>query len=128
MIPSRRTLIEWKHLQATEAEIDAALALFKKQEDMNAKRWVFDGDLACKSFAYVAEKAPNADAYLINGMCNFINKVDGLPQRPVHLETKLEAMLGKPIVGHDTALYWRMMQQLGIAPTTDQGELLRSLK
>ena len=34
VIPSRRTLIEWKHLQATEAEIDAAIALFKKQEDI----------------------------------------------------------------------------------------------
>ena len=101
---------------------------FKKQEEMNAKRWIFDGDLACKSFAYVAEKAPNVDAYLINGMCNFISEVDGLPERPVHLETKLEAMLGKPIVGHDTALYWRIMKHLGISPTTEQGKLLRSLK
>ena len=33
-IPSRRVLIDWKHLQATEAEIAAAIALFHKQEDV----------------------------------------------------------------------------------------------
>ena len=101
---------------------------FNNQEDVNAKRWIFEEDLAYKSFAYVAEKAPNVDAYLINGMCNFKSRTDGIPQRPVHLETKLEAMLGKPMVGHDTALYWRVMKKLGIAPTTEQGKLLGSLK
>ena len=42
---------------------------FDSQEAVNAKRWIFDGDLAEKSFLYVAEQAPDADAYLINGMC-----------------------------------------------------------
>ena len=101
---------------------------FDKQEDLNAKRWVFEEELAYKSFAYVAEKAPNVDAYLINGMCNFKSKIDGLPQRPVHLETKLEAMLNKPMIGHDTALYWQLMKKLEITPTTEQGKLLGSLK
>ena len=46
----------------------------------------------------------------------------------VHLETKLEAMLGKPVIGHDTALYWRIFKTLGLAPLTEQGALLTSLK
>ena len=101
---------------------------FPDQEAVNAKRWVFDGELARKSFAYVAEQAPNADAYLINGMCNFRTGSDNQPQRPVHLEDELETMLGKPMIGHDTALYWRVMKDLGITPTTKQGVLLESLR
>jgi len=100
---------------------------FETQQEVNDCIWCFDGDLAEKSFAYVAEKAPTADAYLINGMCNFRSGPDGLAERPVHLETRLESMLGKPVVGHDTALYWAMFRTLGLAPTTAQGRLLSSL-
>ena len=100
---------------------------FDSQQEINDCIWCFDGDLAEKSFAYVAEKAPQADAYLINGMCNFRSGPNGLAERPVHLETRLEAMLGKPVVGHDTALYWAMFRTLGLAPTTQQGRLLSSL-
>jgi maleate cis-trans isomerase len=100
---------------------------FDSQEAVNDHRWVFEGDLAEKSFQYVAEQAPNADVYLINGMCNF-RRADGLPQRPVHLTPKLESLLGKPVIGHDTALYWRIFKSLGLAPTTRQGQLLESLK
>ncbi len=101
---------------------------FETQDAVNAKRWIFDGDLARKSFAYVAEQAPDADVYLINGMCNFRTGPNDQPQRPVHLDAELEIMLGKPVVGHDTALYWRIMKDLGIAPTTRHGHLLESLK
>jgi len=101
---------------------------FKAQEDVNDCIWCFDGNLAEKSFQYVAEKAPNADAYLINGMCNFRSGPDNLAQRPVHLEMKLESLLGKPVIGHDTALYWRLFKTLGTAPITPQGQLLSSLK
>lgn len=100
---------------------------FPDQETVNEKRWIFDGCLAEKSFAYVAEKAPNAEAYLINGMCNFRTGPNGLPRRPVHLERQLERMLGKPVIGHDSALYWRIMKDLEIAPVTPQGKLLESL-
>jgi len=100
---------------------------FDSQQEINDCIWCFDGDLAEKSFAYVAEKAPQADAYLINGMCNFRSGPDGLAERPVHLETRLEAMLGKPVIGHDSALYWAMFRTLGLAPTTQQGRLLSSL-
>ena len=100
---------------------------FTSQQEINDCIWCFDGDLAEKSFAYVAEKAPQADAYLINGMCNFRSGPDGLAERPVHLETRLEAMLGKPVIGHDTALYWAIFRTLGLAPTTQQGRLLSSL-
>jgi maleate cis-trans isomerase len=100
---------------------------FDTQEAVNDRRWVFEGDLALKSFEYVAEKAPNADAYLINGMCNFRSGPDGLPERPLHLIRQLEAALGKPVVGHDTALYWRIFKDLVLAPTVARGKLLESL-
>ena len=80
-----------------------------------------------KSFRYVAEQAPEADAYLINGMCNFRTGPGGQPQRPVHLTPELEAALGKPVIGHDTALYWRVFKSLGLAPERPMGRLLESL-
>jgi hypothetical protein len=100
---------------------------FPTQQAVNEKRWIFDGDLFEKSFTYVAEQAPSADAYLINGMCNFRSGRGGLPQRPLHLARDMEAKLGKPVIGHDTALYWRIMKDLEIAPTTPQSALLESL-
>ncbi len=100
---------------------------FDSQDAINACRWVFDGDLALKSFEYMAEQAPDADAYLINGMCNFRSGPAGLPQRPLHLTPMLEAALGKPVIGHDTALYWRIFRSLGLAPTLPRGRLLESL-
>lgn len=100
---------------------------FESQEAVNDRRWVFDGSLAEKSFSYVAEQAPNADVYLINGMCNFRTGPGGIPQRPVHLTKRLEALLGKPVIGHDTALYWRVFKTLGLSPTADRGQLLESL-
>ncbi|MEL7258910.1 MAG: hypothetical protein AAFN80_13845, partial [Pseudomonadota bacterium] len=100
---------------------------FDSQEAVNECRWVFDGGLAAKSFDYVAEKAPQADAYLINGMCNFRSGPNGQPQRPLHLTPMLEERLGKPVIGHDTALYWRIFKDLGLVPTSYQGALLNSL-
>ena len=101
---------------------------FESQDSVNVKRWIFDGDLALKSFEYVAEQAPNADAYLINGMCNFRSGPDGIPERPLHLTASLEIALGKPVIGHDTALYWRVFKSLGLRPTSPLGQLLDSLE
>lgn len=100
---------------------------FSSQEDVNAKRWIFDGDLAAKSFAYVAEQAPGADAYLANGMVNFRSGADHLPERMLHLTPELEAMLGKPVIAHDTALYWRIFKSLELAPVGRHGMLLEML-
>lgn len=100
---------------------------FASQEEINARRWVFDGGLAEKSFQYVAEQAPDADAYLINGMCNFRSGPEGVPERPLHLTPRLETLLGKPVIGHDTALYWAIFRDLGIAPKGQHGQLLESL-
>ena len=99
---------------------------FASQEDVNELRWVFEGDLWDRSFDFVADKAPHADAYLINGMCNF-RRADGVPQRPVHLARDLETRLGNPLIGHDTALYWRVFKTLGLAPATPQSQLLERL-
>ena len=100
---------------------------FSSQEDINAHRWVFDAELAWKSFEYVAEQAPRAEAFLINGMCNFRSGENGLPQRPLHLTPMLEERLGKPVVGHDTALYWRIFRSLELAPVGEHGKLLDTL-
>ena len=101
---------------------------FKTQEEVNDCVWCFDGDLAGKSFEFVADKAPNVDAYLANGMANFRRESDGLAQRFVSLEVGLEKCLGKPVITHDNSLYWRIFKTLGLAPVTDQGSLLSSLK
>jgi maleate cis-trans isomerase len=101
---------------------------FKNQEALNACIWCFDGDLARKSFEYIATKAPNVDAYLAIGMSNYRRDSDGLAQRFVSLEVGLEKMLGKPLITHDNALYWRLFKTLGLAPVTEQGNLLSSLK
>ncbi|MCV0424652.1 MAG: hypothetical protein K5905_04205 [Roseibium sp.] len=100
---------------------------FETQEDVNALRWIFDGDLAQRSFEYVAEKAPNADAYIANGMVNFRTGPGGLPQRILHVTPELEEMLGKPVIAHDTALYWRVFQSLDLAPIGNHGRLLEML-
>ncbi|KNG94878.1 hypothetical protein [Pseudaestuariivita atlantica] len=100
---------------------------FPDQAAVNAKRWIFDGELAARSFAYVAEKAPEAEAILINGMCNFRTGPNGQPQRPLHLIPQLEAAIGKPVIGHDTALYWRIFRSLGLRPEGAHGRLLEAL-
>lgn len=101
---------------------------FETQEEVNSRRWIFEADLAEKSFLHVAEKAPDADAYLINGMCNFRDVRTGLTKRPVHLAKSLESLLGKPVVGHDIALYWRVFKSLDTAPISSQGQLLEGLR
>ena len=101
---------------------------FETQDQVNARRWVFDGDLALRSFEYVAAQAAGADAILINGMCNFRSGPGGLPERPLHLTPMLEAQLGKPVIGHDTALYWRIFKDLGLAADGRHGTLLDSLQ
>lgn len=100
---------------------------FASQDEVNALRWIFEGDLALRSFEYVAEQAPNADAYLINGMCNFRSGPGGVPERPLHLTPMLENRLGKPVIGHDTALYWRVFKTLSLSPDGAHGALLESL-
>ncbi|MEM6388469.1 MAG: hypothetical protein AAF825_01380 [Pseudomonadota bacterium] len=60
-------------------------------------------------------------------MCNFRSGRGGLPRRPIHLARAMEEILGKPIIGHDTALYWRIMKHLGIAPTSLPSLLLERL-
>ena len=100
---------------------------FNSQEEVNACRWIFEGDLARKSFEYVADKAPKADVYLANGMCNFRTGPDGQPMRMLHQTVELENLLGKPVIAHDTALYWRIFKSLSLTPTRDCGQLLRTL-
>ena len=100
---------------------------FKTQQESNDCTWVFPGELARQSMEYVAEQAPNADAIVVNGMCNFRRADNGLTERIVSLDVELEALIGKPIVASDTALYWRVFKTLGLASTKEQGALLSTL-
>ena len=100
---------------------------FDAQADVDRCVWCFDESLLWDSFDYVADKAPHVDAYLINGMSNYRRPSDGLAQRPVHHTEALESHLGRPVIGHDTALYWRVFKTLGIAPEITHGQLLSSL-
>ncbi len=101
---------------------------FASQEELNAQVFCFDEDLAEKSMAYVADKAPHVDAYLANGTAHFRRACDGATRRFVGLAPELEAMLGKPVITHDIALHWRIFKTLGMAPATRQGILLASLQ
>ncbi len=102
------------------------LGLFETQQQCNDCIWIFPGDMAAESMRRTAEKAPDVDAYVVNGMPNF-RRADGLPQRMVSLEVELEAQIGKPIVSSDSALYWRIFKTLGLKPTTRQGRLMSTL-
>ncbi len=104
------------------------LGLAPTQEEINAQHWIFPGDFARRSMEIVAERAPDADAIVINGMPNFRRPGDGLPQRPLSLARDLEQVSGKPLVASDIALYWRIFKTLGQAPLGPQGQLLSRLQ
>ena len=73
---------------------------FDDQQIVNDHTWIFPGDLAARSFSYVAEEAPNVDAILVNGMCNF-RGASGQPQRMVHRVAEMEALVETPILAAD---------------------------
>ena len=100
---------------------------YKTQQEVNDLTWIFPGELAEKSMTYVAEKAPDVDAIVINGMPNW-RRDDGLPQRALSFTPNFERLTGKPVIASDTALYWRIFKTLGLAPEGKHGILLDSLK
>ena len=102
------------------------LGLYASQEDVNMRTWIFPGETAAESMERIAERAPDADAYVVNGMPNF-RGANGVPRRMISLESGLEDLVGKPIVASDSALYWRIFKTLGIAPASSQGRLLSTL-
>ena len=95
--------------------------------DMGFFDWIFPGDFARRSMEIVAEKAPGAEAIVVNGMPNF-RDASGLPRRMVSVDRDIESAIDKPIVSSDTALYWRIYRTLGVAPVGDLGRLLSSLQ
>lgn len=101
---------------------------FPSQQAVDDCIWCFDEELLWMSFDFVAEQAPEVDAYLINGMSNYRRASDGLARRPLHHVAALEVRLGKPVIGHDIALYWRIFKTLGIRPERAEGQLLSSLE
>jgi len=102
------------------------LGLYETQQEVNDRIWIFPDEIAERSMQRIAEKAPDVDAYVVNGMPNF-RRADGLPQRMVSREVELEALVGKPIVSSDSALYWNIFKTLGLAPTSPRGRLLSTL-
>ena len=102
------------------------LGLYETQQEVNDLTWIFPGEYALESVLRTAEKAPDVDAMVINGMPNW-RREDGLPQRTLHRVNELEAAIDKPIVSSDFALYWRIFKTLGLAPEGDHGRLLATL-
>ena len=103
------------------------LGFFDTQEECNEQTWIFPGDFAARSMELVAERAPGAEAIVVNGMPNF-RRPDGLPQRMVSIAAGIEDQVGLPIVASDIALYWRIFRTLGTAPERAEGRLLSLLR
>lgn len=103
------------------------LGLFETQEECNACTWIFPGDFAPTSMERLMEKAGPVDAIAVNGMPNF-RRADGLPQRMLTRTVEMETLTGVPVISSDTALYWRILKSLRLAPTGNHGRLLTSLQ
>lgn len=104
------------------------LGVYPSQEALDAEHFVVPEQAIFDSMQRLAETQPNADAYYISGVVCLLRPSDQLPQRIVHLEKRLEDLVGKPVVASDTALYWRLFKTLGIGPTGDRGHLLSRLQ
>lgn len=104
----------------------ADLGFYQTQQEVNEQVWIFPGDLALESVVRTAERAPDAEAIVINGMPNWRGP-DGQPERTLHRVEELEAAVGIPIVSSDFALYWRIFKSLDVAPRATPGRLLSTL-
>lgn len=103
------------------------LGMLDSQEDCNARHWCFPESFAVESVVRTAELAPDADIIVINGMPNFRRDDNGLAERAVHHIEAMEAAVGKPVIASDTTLYWALLRELGVTPTSQPGELLGRL-
>lgn len=102
------------------------LGMIENQEDCNARHWCFPESFAVESVVRTAERAPDAEVIVINGMPNFRN-ADGIAERSLHHIEAMEAAVGKPVIASDTTLYWAMFTTLGVVPTFAPGTLLGML-
>ena len=100
--------------------------VYEEQGEVNDRHWIFPGDVAVRSMTRMAEKAPDADAIVLTGLPNW-RRPDGLRDRTVTLTRDLEAATGKTIVASDTALYWAVLNSLGLKPNGSYGRLLDTL-
>ncbi|MEM7094410.1 MAG: hypothetical protein AAF567_15520 [Actinomycetota bacterium] len=101
--------------------------LYDTQEEVNAKTWIFPGDIARASMERTLEAAGEVDAVLGIGMSNY-RDADGIPRRFVSLASDLEAKCGVPIASSDITLYWAIFRTLGVAPLGTHGAVLTSLQ
>ncbi len=99
---------------------------YTTQDAVNDCVWIFPNDLAMRSMEKMAAMAPDVEAILVNGMPNW-RDANGLPKRALYYTPAWEAMLGKPVISSDTALYWNIFRTLGTAPSGSHGRLLDSL-
>ncbi len=103
------------------------LGMLPNQEDCNNRHWCFPESFAVESVVRTAERAPDADIIVINGMPNFRRDDDGIAERALHHIEAMEAAVGKPVIASDTTLYWAMFKEIGVAPIEAPGELLGRL-
>ena len=106
----------------------AELGAYPSQAALDEENFVVPEQVIFDTMARLAERAPDVDAYYISGVVCLARPGDGLRQRILHLETRLEDLVGKPVVASDTALYWRLFKTLGLAPVGRRGRLLSSLQ
>ena len=97
------------------------------QDEVNGKTWIFPGELALRSTQRTLEQAPDVDAVLVNGMCNFRDE-SGVPRRFVGLAADIERQVDTPLIAADITLYWQIFRTLGVAPLGRHGSLLSSLQ
>lgn len=102
------------------------LGIYETQEEVNDLTWIFPGEHAVESVIRTAERAPGAEAILINGMPNWRGP-DGVPERTLHRVQEMEDAVGLPIISSDFALYWRIFKTLEVKPVDAPGRLLSSL-
>ena len=102
------------------------LGMIDSQEECNDMHWCFPGSFAVESVVRTAERAPDAEIIVINGMPNFRDD-DGLAERALHYVEAMEAAVGKPVIASDFTLYWAIFKTLGITPEVAPGKLLGSL-
>ena len=102
------------------------LGFYDTQQEVNDKIWIFPGELAVESVVRTAERAPDAEAIVINGMPNWRGP-DGQPERTLHRVAAMESAVGMPVISADFALHWRLFKSLGVAPTVTPGRLLSTL-
>jgi maleate isomerase len=76
-----------------------------EHDDADRDFWAPTAEQICQSVRHLAKAAPETEAIAISGAGS----------RTLALVAALEAEIGKPVFGSDTALYWAAARAAGVA-------------